>query len=134
MNDITATIGCVALDSLNDQLEKRQMIGKFYRENLKGLKKLKLLNYPEHSHPNYQIFPVHIQERERFANFMFSNGIQVVVNNRRNDKYSIFGGVRPDLPNTTLVDEDTILLPCHTGLSMNDLEKIATKVKEFDEL
>jgi len=134
MNDITATIGCVALDSLNDQLEKRQIVGNFYRKNLKGLKKLKLLNYPEYSHPNYQIFPVHIQERVKFANFMFSNGIQVNVNNRRNDKYSIFGGIKSDLPNTTLADSDTILLPCHTGLSMDDLNKIVEKIKEFDGL
>ena len=134
MNDITATIGCVALDHLEEQLENRQIIGKFYRENLKNLKKVKLLKYPEHAHPNYQIFPIHVQDREVFANFMFTNGIQVNVNNRRNDKYTIFGGIRSDLPNTTLADADVILLPCHNDLTSNNLNKIVDKIKEYDNI
>lgn len=131
MNDITATIACVALDSLDVQLEKRQMIGNFYREHLKDVKGFTLLTYPEYSIPNYQIFPIHVQNRREFAEFMFSNGIQVNVNNRRNDKYSIFGGERSDLINTAKADLDTILLPCHSGLSLDDLNRIVNKIKEF---
>jgi len=134
MNDITATIGCVALDHLNERLEKRQEIGNFYRDNLKNLKKVKLLKFPNHAHPNYQIFPIHIEDRRVFADFMFSNGIQVNVNNRRNDKYSIFGGMRSDLPNTAKADLDTILLPCHSDLSLDDLNRIVNKIKEYDNL
>ena len=134
MNDITATIGCVALDHLEEQLEKRQMVGNFYRNNLAGLKKLTLMKYPSYVHPNYQIFPIHIENREEFANFMFTNGIQVNVNNRRNDRYTIFGGLRDDLPNTARADDDVILLPCHSGLSIADLNKIVDKIKEYDNL
>jgi len=134
MNDITATMACVAMDSLSEQLEKRQIIGNFYRNNLKGLKKLTLIKYLEYAHPNYQIFPIHIENRQRFADFMMSNNIQVIINNRRNDKYAIFGGVRPDLPNTDKADQDVILLPCHGGLSVNDLSYITDKIIEYDKL
>jgi len=134
MNDITATMACVAMDNLEEQLEKRQFIGEFYRSNLKSIKKLKLIEYPEYSHPNYQIFPVHIKNRQRFADFMMSNNIQVIINNRRNDKYSIFGGMRSDLPNTDKADLDVILLPCHGGLSANDLSYIIDKISEYDKL
>jgi len=134
MNDITATMACVAMNNLDEQLEKRQTIGNFYRNNLKGLKKLTLINYPEYSHPNYQIFPVHIVDRQRFAEFMLSNNIQVIVNNRRNDKYTIFGGIKSDLPGVTKADEDVILLPCHSGLSVNDLSYIVDKILEYDKI
>jgi dTDP-4-amino-4,6-dideoxygalactose transaminase len=88
MNDITATIGCVAMDHLSEQIEKRTMVGERYRKELQNLKKLTLLNYPDYVTPNYQIFPVHIENRDEFAKFMFNNGIQVNVNNRRNDRYT----------------------------------------------
>jgi perosamine synthetase len=134
MNDITATIGCVAMDHLDEQLLKRKYIGEKYRNELKNLKKLKLIKIPDYVEPNYQIFPIHIQDREKFANYMFSNGIQVNVNNRRNDKYTIFGGIRDYLVNTAKCDEDVILLPCHGDLTNEDLNKIISTIKQYDEL
>jgi len=133
MNDITATIACVAINNIDEQLEKRQTIGNFYRNNLKGLKKLTLIKYPEYSHPNYQMFPVHIENRERFAEFMLLNNIQVIIN-RRNDKYSIFGGIKSDLPGVTKADEDVVLLPCHSGLDGFDLFRIMDKIHKYDKL
>ena len=44
MNDITATIGCVAMDHLDEQLLKRRIVGERYRSELEGLKKLTLIN------------------------------------------------------------------------------------------
>jgi perosamine synthetase len=134
MNDITATIGCVAMDHLPEQLAKRKIIGERYRNELTGLDKLTLTKVADYVQPNYQIFPIHIKDRAEFATFMFDNGIQVNVNNRRNDKYSIFGGVREDLVNTKRADEDVILLPCHGDLTEKDVDKIINKIKEFDKL
>jgi dTDP-4-amino-4,6-dideoxygalactose transaminase len=65
---------------------------------------------------------------------MFSRGIQVNVNNRRNDKYTIFGGVKDYLVNTAKCDEDVILLPCHGDLTENDVNKIIDSIKQFDNL
>ena len=134
MNDITATIGSVAMDHLSSQIEKRKIIGEKYREELVGLAKVNLIKIAEYIEPNYQIFPIHVKERAKFATFMFNNGIQVNVNNRRNDKYSIFGGIREDLINTKRADEDVILIPCHGDLSENDVNRIINKIKEFDKL
>jgi dTDP-4-amino-4,6-dideoxygalactose transaminase len=65
---------------------------------------------------------------------MFGNGIQVNVNNRRNDKYTIFGGPKDYLINTAKCDEDVILLPCHGDLSNDDVSKIIESIKIFDSL
>lgn len=134
MNDITATMGCVAMDHLEEQILIRKNIGERYRNELSNLKKLTLIKIPDYVEPNYQIFPIHIQNREEFANYMFSNGIQVNVNNRRNDKYSIFGGKRDYLVNTAKCDEDVILLPCHGDLTNNDVTRIINTIKDFDKL
>ena len=68
MNDITATLGCVAMDHLDDVLARRRVMAD--TEELSGLKKVQLLNYQDHWTPNYQIFPIHVQERESLLTFV----------------------------------------------------------------
>ena len=131
MNDITATLACTAMDHLDVPLKKRKEVGERYRKEFSSLTKIKLLDYKDHWTPNYQIFPVHVENRQEFAEFMWSRGIQVNVNNRRNDIYDIFGGMC-DLPNLKRCDEDVILIPIHNDLELYDVERVVSVVKEYD--
>jgi len=133
MNDITATLGCVAMDYLEIALKRRREIGGRYRKELSSLSKITLVDYKDHWSPNYQIFPIHIENREVFANFMLERNIQVNINNRRNDLYDIFGGMC-DLPNLKRVDEDVILIPIHNDLTDEDVGKVIQSIKEYDEV
>ena len=131
MNDIVATLACAAMDSLDVPLGKRREIGQLYRKELSQLSRTSLIDYKPWSTPNYQIFPIHVEKREEFAAFMWERGIQVNVNNRRNDIYDIFGGLR-DLPNLKRADEDTILIPIHYDLTDSDVSRIITSIREYD--
>jgi len=62
---------------------------------------------------------------------MQKHGIQVKVNNRRNDRYSIFGG-KQDLPITEKVDEDVILIPIHADLTDAQVERIIKIIKKYE--
>lgn len=131
MNDITATLGVVAMDHFDVPFNRRQEIGKRYRAELGDLKRTKLIQLAPYQTPNYQIFPVHVEDRKAFAEHLAERGIQVNVNNRRNDRYSVFGGLR-DLPNVKRADEDMILLPIHFDLTDDDVGRIIQGVKEYD--
>ena len=65
---------------------------------------------------------------------MWSNNVQVNINNRRNDTYSIFGGIDKSLKNLKRVDDDVILLPLHLDLKTKDIFKIIDLVKKFDKI
>ena len=133
MNDITATLGCVAIDNIDLPLSRRHYIGERYRGELSGLKKIKLLDYKKHWTPNYQIFPIHVKDRKHFAEFMWERGVQVNINNRRNDIYDIFGGLQ-NLPNTKRADEDVILIPLHYDLTNEDVDRIISTIVEYDSI
>ena len=90
------------------------------------------MNYKDDRKPNYQIFPVHVEKREKFAEYMWNKGIQVNINNRRNDLYEIFGGLQKDLINLEKADKDVILVPLHNDLSEFDIERIINSIKEYD--
>ena len=80
MNDITATLACVAIDSLDEALAIRKEMGERYRNELTGLNKVTLVDYKDHWTPNYQIFPIHVENRDEFAQYMWDRNIQVNVN------------------------------------------------------
>ena len=132
MNDIIATLACSAIDYLDTALEVRFKYGKIYREELGSLTKIKLMNYKEDRKPNYQIFPVHVENRKKFAEYMWSKGIQVNINNRRNDIYEMFGGLQKDLKNLEKADNDVILIPMHNDLNDNDVSRIVDTIKVYD--
>ena len=48
MNDITATLACVAIDSLDEALAIRKEMGERYRNELTGLNKVTLVDYKDH--------------------------------------------------------------------------------------
>ncbi|MFI5206246.1 MAG: DegT/DnrJ/EryC1/StrS family aminotransferase, partial [Candidatus Paceibacterales bacterium] len=131
MNDITATLALVGLKHVDEALAQRRRVGELYRREFAHLGKLRLLNYDPENTPNYQIFPVHIKNRLAFAHFMRGHGIFINVNNRRNDRYSIFGKMQ-NLPALKKVDEDTILIPIHNDLTDEDMEKIIDTIKKYD--
>jgi perosamine synthetase len=134
MNDIIASLGVAAINNFDKPFNRRKYIGESYRKELGYLMKIKLMEYYNDREPNYQIFPIHVYKRKEFAQFMWDNGIQVVVNNRRNDKYTIFGGIQRDLISLGRADKDVILLPIHYDLSDTDMNKIIDKIKEYDRL
>ncbi len=131
MNDITATIGRVGLKHVDEPLTKRKRIGELYRREFANLKKIKLVHYPKENTPNYQIFPIHVQGRMKFAKFMRENSIFININNRRNDRYSIFGGLK-NLPDLERADQDTILIPIHFDLTDENVNKIIETIKKYD--
>lgn len=130
MNDITATLACVGVDHFEEAAKKRRIIGERYREELGSCPKIKLMKYYKDRKPNYQIFPIHVENRIRFAKYLRKHKIMVNINNRRNDIYPMFGGLRKDLVMTARADSDVILLPIHADLTKEQVSHIIKKVKD----
>lgn len=132
MNDITATIALCGLTHFDEPYRIRREIGLRYRKELAQLQKIRLLAYKDDRETNFQIFPIHVTNRIAFATHMRNRGIMVNVNNRRNDRYKIFGdGVR-DLPNTARAEEDVILIPLHAELTPAQVDTIIEAVLAFE--
>jgi len=132
ITDIDATLGLAGLRHVEEALEKRENIADRYFEELSSCRKIRLLDYKENKSSSYWMFPVHVNKRLFFAKHMKDNGIEVSVHNWRNDQYSIFGGIRDDLPNTSKVNEDIIHIPLHPNLTDENVDYIIKKIKEWD--
>ncbi|OGM19949.1 hypothetical protein A2714_02875 [Candidatus Woesebacteria bacterium RIFCSPHIGHO2_01_FULL_38_9] len=131
MNDITATLASVGIEHYDEAAAVRRKIGERYRKALSNLRKVKLLSYFPDREPNYQIFPIHVKNRIKFANYMRDYKIMVNINNRRNDIYPIFGGERTDLIETARCDKDVVLLPMHADLTNKQVSLIIDVVQKY---
>lgn len=130
MNDITATLACVGVDHFDKAAARRRIIGERYRKELEKYPGIKLMKYYDDRTPNYQIFPIHVENRLHFAKYLRKHNIKVNINNRRNDIYPMFGKIQRDLVMTKRADEDVVLLPLHADLTEKQVSYIIRKVKE----
>jgi len=131
INDIAATLGIIGLKHFDEAYKRRVEIAKIYTEELEGLKKIEIVNNPKYKGHGHWLYPILVKEREKLALTMKAKKIEVSKHNERNDKYSIFGGQKEELKNTTKVDNEILHLPIYPALSDRDLELILKTIKKW---
>ena len=99
--------------------------------NLAEIEEVNLLRRDSDRTNSNWMFAIHSHNRNELLNYLRSVGVGAVVHNRRNDKYSVFGGLRKDLPNLDRVDKTLLNLPIHHGVTEQDAYFIVNQIKEF---
>lgn len=131
MNDIAATMGLEQLKYFDSLSRRRAEIADRYRRELKDITGIALLeNKLDRINANW-MFAIHVDRRTEFAEWMHSKGIEVSVHNWRNDKYTVFGGLRKDLYSLERLDSDLICIPLHHKLSDYDVDHIIETINDF---
>lgn len=129
MNGFLAAMGREQLRFVDEILEGRRKKAKIYDEQLEGIKGVTLMKSEADRQSSYFLYPIHVERRQEFAKKMQTKGIEVLVQSYRNDRFSVFGGQRKDLPNTNRLEEDFICLPIHEDITLEDLQYIVETVK-----
>ncbi len=131
MNDVTATMLSIQLDDLDKVNSRRREIVKRYRESLKDVKGLTLLEKKPDRESGNWLFTVLVERRDDFTKMMRENGIETHMVHVRCDVYPIFGGKRLDhLPAMNEVEPKYISIPLHQGLSDDDVDKVVKTIKK----
>ena len=129
MTNISAALGLENLKTLEQQRKHRQMIVDTYRQNLADVPGLTLLKAPTDRTSANHFFTILVERREEFCRKVREAGVQVSIVHARNDEYTIFGGLRDDLPQLDRFSRSYISLPVHMKLSQEDVEYIAHTIR-----
>lgn len=132
MNDIAATLGIENLKFINQRLQRVRNIALKYEEELKNISYIKLMQYQKDCLSSYWLFPILVNNRIDFIEHMNRNGIPVSVVHQGIDDNSIFGGMRDDLHNQRIFDEQQIHIPIHDALTDEQVNLIIKTIKEFN--
>ena len=130
MNDLSAAIGLGNLEDFPVKLKRRIEIGGIYREGIKDVPGLQLLDYKDDRESACWLFTMLVERRTDFIRKLKESDIPASVMHLRIDNNSVFGGIRPDLTVQAEFNENQVSVPVHSGLTDNDVELIVNTIKK----
>ncbi len=138
MNEFCAAMGICNLRHIEDALEKRRETDKLYRENLSGVKGIRLNEADEGTLRNCAYFPV-IVDKDEFGTDrnelmeklsekgIFARKYFYPITSELDCYKSAFGSSKT--PIAKQISENVLCLPMYEGLTKNDIEKICNVIK-----
>lgn len=135
MDDIRASIGCVQMRKLPQDLEKRVRVRAKYLEVLSGIDGIIVPFADNQEFVSNYIMPVVLKEsdsakRDRVRNYLHSTGIQTSVHYPAIHQFSIYKGYGAVLPETEYVTDNEITLPMYAALTDEQISYIGEKLEE----
>jgi perosamine synthetase len=132
MTDISAAMGLAALHEFEYTLSYRQRLFEEYRKELKGVNGIKLIgdHANDRTHAAWLCTALVDHDRLGFMRTLREKKIESSQVHYRNDRYSILGGRRDDLPNMDAVEENYIVLPLHMKMTIDHVKYICQVIKQ----
>jgi dTDP-4-amino-4,6-dideoxygalactose transaminase len=130
MTDIGAAIAIASMRVFNATLAHRQALLRLYIEGLRGIDGIRVIgaDYQDRQHAAW-ICTVIVERRVDFQKKLRASGIESNQVHYRNDRYSIFGSRRTDMPNMDALEEKYLVLPLHSKMNEADVGRICGLVR-----
>jgi dTDP-4-amino-4,6-dideoxygalactose transaminase len=130
MTDIAAAMGLAALEEFDEILRKRREIFSIYEKELANIPGLQFIGggYNDREHAAW-LCTVTAEKRFELQKKLRDNNIESNQVHYRNDRYSIFGGRRNDLPNMDAIEDKYLVLPLHTKMSIEDTHRVCKTIQ-----
>jgi dTDP-4-amino-4,6-dideoxygalactose transaminase len=130
MTDIGAAMGLAALDEFDQTLTHRRKLLDVYRTGLQGIPGIKFIggDYTDREHAAW-LCTVIAERRGDLQQKLYENRIESNQVHYRNDRYTVLGGRRSDLPNMDAIEDKYVVLPLHTKMSVEDAERVCHVIR-----
>ena len=131
MTDISAAMGIAALHEFDETLSHRQKLFQAYRKGLKGASGIKLLG-AEHTDRTHAAWlcTCLVEKRLDFMKNLREHKIESSQVHYRNDRYTVLGGRRDNLPNMDAIEENYIVLPLHSHMTEENVKYVCEVIKK----
>jgi CDP-4-dehydro-6-deoxyglucose reductase, E1 len=129
-SEMSAAFGLVQLERFEDYKHKRRTNFERYLENLKDIEELTL---PDDSvEPNWLAIPLQTERRLELLTFLEKNNIQTRVTFAGNvTRHPIYREYLQDFENADAIMKNGFLLGAHHGMTVEDVDYVCDKIKEF---
>lgn len=130
MNNVTATIGEVALRHAGRAIERHIANGRFLDAQLKGISGLEPCSFDTRAEPSYWFYSLLAESRDQLIAHLASRGIAASTVHRRNDLHPVFAEGRRELPGLDAFSERVLHLPCGWWVGEEERERIVAALRE----
>ncbi len=132
MTDLSACLGIAALDDLDFLVNQRKLLLNEYINEIKN-PNIKVLHIKDENGTSSSpwLCTLIVKERRKdLMNKLRSYGIESAQVHYRNDRYSVFGGRKYDLPIMDELESKYLVLPLHHRVKLEDIKRIAQIINE----
>lgn len=131
MNDVFAAVGNVQLDYLDELIETQRTQATRYDEAFAGFDSIRPLDAPANSRSTRWLYPVLVENRLEFIEFMDDKDIQCSALHQSNIECSVFETDVAERPRTQWFDQRVVCIPNGWFVSESDQERIVDAVHEY---
>lgn len=131
MNDIAAAMGLAALEEFDEALKTRKSLLEAYMNGLANIADLEIVGAPISDDHAAWLFTVIVPDAKELRDYLFTKNIESGQVHFRNDRYTLFGGRKNSLPNMDSVESKYLVLPLHTHMNIEDVEKVCQEIISF---
>jgi dTDP-4-amino-4,6-dideoxygalactose transaminase len=131
MNDVTATMGLVALNYLEETVEKHRENAMFYEVHINNPKVKKPKGYFS-GYSSWWLYTLRVPERDAFMKHMEEAGIMTSRVHARNDTHTTVKKYITPLPGVDKFESEMVCIPVHANLSEEDLQWVVTAVNSWN--
>ena len=130
MTDIGAAMGLAALHEFDQTLAYRQKLFQTFKRGLAGAEGITLMgaDTTDRTHAAWLCTAL-VDRRQEFMNKLRDRKIESGQVHYRNDRYTVLGGRRDDLPNMDAIEENYIVLPMHMHMNEKDVDYICQVIR-----
>ena len=131
MTDLGAALGLAALDEFEAVLRHRQLLLNTYISELRDFPDVTVVGAPRAGEEHAAwLCTISVEGRSDLERWLAEAGIESGQVHYRNDRYSIFGGRRDDLPNMDYMEDQYLILPLHTRMSVDDVHRVCERIRQ----
>jgi len=130
MNDIAAAMGLAALEEFDEILACRKNLFEIYEKNLSNINGLHFIGsgYNDRVHAAW-LCTITAEKRIDLQRKLREFNIESNQVHYRNDRYSVFGSRRNNLPNMDAIEDKYLVLPLHTKVNEENVYHICEVIK-----
>jgi perosamine synthetase len=130
MTDIGAALGLAAIEEWDQTFALRRNLFQEYLTQLNGVSGLKVVGsgLDDRLHAAW-LMTVIVEDPIALQTKLREHKIESNQVHFRNDRYSIFGQRRTDLPNMDWLESRYLVLPLHTQMNIGDVQRICNIIK-----
>lgn len=130
-SDIAAAIGLAQIDKLDDLQAYRKKIWDIYQDEFSAIDWIQTpLNANEGDRHSYFTYFIRVPHRDELAKYLFEKEIYTTLRYHPLHLNPLYES-HVSLPNSEELNETGLNIPLHPSLSMEDVDKIVSTIKQF---
>lgn len=129
--NIAAAIGLAQLEKIDELQEFRKEVWAIYQREFENIEWIMRPPEPEpHEKHSYFTYVIRVPKRDELAKYLFDADIYTTLRYHPLHMNPLYAS-SAKLPNSEVLNEDSLSLPLHPNLTMEQVDYIVAKVKSF---